>query len=129
MNNVVRFRSPEQFREPPHDELVSAGQRPIRRSLRLADDPVLAPTDDLLRQRISDELDYAWRQLDFVAASMSRDAVTKARYRSSLQDIDCVGQNLGQLAVVLRSSMPELAVDRVPMAELRRRLQRTGGVA
>lgn len=79
-------------------------------------------------QRVSDELDFAWRQLDLAAATMARDSLTAARHRASLQTIDAAGQTLGQLAVVLRSSLPGEAVNRVPMTDLRGRLQRCGGV-
>ena len=78
---------------------------------------MLAPTKDVLLQRISDELDFAWRQLDLAAATMARDSLTAARHRPSLQTIDAVGQTLGQLAVVLRSARPDNAVDWVPSAE------------
>lgn len=128
MNKVARFRSPEQFRQTSVVSAAPAPRRSIRRIELPVDDPALTPTDDVLRQRISDELDFAWRQLDLAAATMARDALTSARHRPSLQTIDLVGQTLGQLAVVLRSSMPELAVERVPMADLRGRLRRCGGV-
>ena len=128
MNKVVRFRSPEQFRRQAVAPAAPAPRRPIRRIELSHGDPVLAPTDDVLLQRISDELDFAWRQLDLAAATMARDSLTAARHRPSLQTIDLVGQTLGQLAVVLRSSLPDEAVERVPMADLKGRLQRDGGV-
>ena len=128
MNKVVRFRSPEQFRKTAVVASAPAPRRSIRRIEMPVDDPALTPTEDVLRQRISDELDFAWRQLDLVAATMARDALTSARHRPSLQTIDLVGPTLGQLAVVLRSSLPGAAVERVPMVDLRGRLQRSGGV-
>jgi hypothetical protein len=128
MNKVIRFRSPEQFRRSAVLPAPPAPRRSIRRIGLPIDDPALAPTDDVLRQRISDELDFAWRQLDLAAAARARDPLTAARHRPSLNTIDLVGQTLGQLAVVLRSSLPDEAVERVPMADLRGRLQRCGGV-
>ncbi|WP_205478538.1 hypothetical protein [Sphingomonas arenae] len=128
MNKVVRFRSPEQFRRHAVAPATPLPRRPIRRIELPVDDPVLAPTADVLLQRISDELDFAWRQLDLAAATMARDNLTSIRHRPSLQSIDVVGQTLGQLAVVLRSSLPDEAVSRVPMSDLRGRLQRCGGV-
>jgi len=128
MSKVVRFRSPEQFRRHAVTAVVPAPRRSIRRIEIPHEDPALAPTEDLLLQRISDELDFAWRQLDLAAASITRDGVSAARHRPSLHTVDIVGQTLGQLAVVLRSSLPDAAVERVPMADLRGRLQRSGGV-
>jgi hypothetical protein len=128
MSKVIRFRSPEQFRR----HTVMSAPAPIRPSIRRAvihdEDPALEPTDNVLLQRISDELNFAWRQIDLARATMARDTVTTLRHRGSLQTIDSVGQTLGQLAVVLRSSLPERAVERVPMPCLRGRLQRTGGI-
>jgi hypothetical protein len=127
MSKVVRFRSPEQFRR--HAVMSApAPRRCIRRIELPAEDPAFTPTDNVLLQRIADELDFAWRQIDLAAATMARDSVTNLRHRPSLQTVDLVGQTLGQLAVVLRSSLPEQAVERVPMADLRGRLQRSGGV-
>jgi hypothetical protein len=127
MNKVIRFRSPEQFRQhavtPPLPE-----RRSIRRTAWQHADPALEPTDDVLLQRIADELEFAWRQIDNVRGNLSRDSVTAFRHGTSLKTIDTVGQALGQLAVVLRSSLPEVAVQRVLMPDLRGRLQRTGGV-
>ena len=127
MSKVVRFRSPEQFRR--HAVMSApAPRRPIRRIELPTEDPALAPTENVLLQRIADELEFAWRQIDLAAATMARDSVTGLRHRPSLQTVDLVGQTLGQLAVVLRSSLPDQAVERVPMADLRGRLQRSGGV-
>jgi len=128
MSKVVRFRSPEQFRRQSVAIVTPAPRPSIRRIVIPLEDPALEPTDDVLLQRISDELDFAWRQLDLAAASVNRDRVSAARHHASLQTLDTVGQTLGQLAVVLRSSLPETAVERVPMADLRGRLQRCGGV-
>ena len=127
MSKVVRFRSPEQFRQ--HAMVVpSPERRSIRRTAWHQEDPALAPTDNVLLQRISDELDFAWRQIDLIRGNLSRDSVTAFRHGSSLKTIDAVGQTLGQLAVVLRSSLPDVAVQRLLMPDLRGRLQRTGGI-
>lgn len=127
MNQVVRFRSPEQFRRA-HISVPSQPRRPLRRMELPAEDPALSPTDDVLNRRISEELDFAWRQLELAVIAMHRDALTKARHGTALKTIDAVGQTLGQLAVVLRSSQPDAAVELVPSPDLRGRLQRAGGV-
>ncbi|WP_114226857.1 MULTISPECIES: hypothetical protein [Sphingomonas] len=127
MSKVVRFRSPEQFRQ--HAVIaVAPERRSIRRTAWRHEDPVLDPTDNVLLQRISDELEFAWRQIDGARGNLSRDSVTAFRHGASLATIDAVGQALGQLAVVLRSADPEAAVGRVLMPDLRGRLQRTGGI-
>lgn len=51
-----------------------------------------------------------------------------ARHSSAVPTLDGIGDTLGQLALVLRSSVPDLAVGRMRSAELRDRLQRNGTV-
>ena len=128
MNKVVRFRSPEQFRRAHVMQHPVQARRPLRRLDLPLDDPALAPTEDELKRRIAEELEFAWRQLELTVALVSRDTLTVARHGSALKTVDAVGQTLGQLAVVLRSSQPDAAVDLVPSADLRGRLQRAGGV-
>lgn len=127
MSKAVRFRSPEQFRQ--RAIMTPTPERPsIRRTAWLQEDPALEPTDNVLLQRIADELEFAWRQIDQVRGSLSRDSVTAFRHGASLKTVDAVGQTLGQLAVILRAARPEIAVERAPMPDLRGRLQRTGGI-
>lgn len=127
MSKAVRFRSPEQFRQ--HAVIAQvAERRSIRRTAWQHEDPALEPTDNVLLQRIADELEFAWRQIDQVRGSLTRDSVTAFRHGASLKTVDAVGQTLGQLAVILRASLPEVAVQRVLMPDLRGRLQRMGGI-
>ena len=123
MNKVVRFRSPEQFRRAHTMPAAVPQRRPLRRVEPPVEDTALAPTEDELKRRISEELDFAWRQLELTVALVSRDALTVARHGAALRTVDAVGQTLGQLAVILRSSRPEQAVDLVPSTDLRGRLQ------
>jgi len=124
----VRFRSAEQFRRLADAPVIPSPRRSIRRVEISLPDPAMSPTDNVLLQRIADELDFGWRQLDLAASGMARDPITANRHRSALHAIDQVGQTLGQLAVVLGSSLPDTAVERVPMLDLRGRLQRCGSV-
>jgi hypothetical protein len=100
------------------------GSRPsIRR-----DPPPLAaalvPTDDLLKLRLAEELEYARRLLDLMGDELSADSGVLMRHAVPLQSVDIVGQIMGHIANVIRSSDPEGAVDRIGMAELKSRLQR-----
>jgi hypothetical protein len=126
MNKVVRFRSLDQLRHEAAAE--AAPRRAIRRLELPVTDPALAQTDDPLRRRIAEELDFAWRQLNSLGNAIARDGLMAARHGSAVPTLDGVGKVLGQLAAVLRSSSPDLAIERMLGAELRDRLQRNGSV-
>lgn len=101
------------------------GSRP---SIRLANppaiDPALIPTEDQLRLRIAEELEYARRLLDSMGDALSADVGVVMRHMVALQSIDIIGQLLGHIAAVTRSSAPERAVDRIGMGDLKARLTR-----
>ena len=84
----------------------------------------LVPTDDLLKLRLAEELEYARRLLDLMGDELSADSGVLMRHAVSLQSVDIVGQIMGHIANVIRSSDPKGAVDRIGMAELKGRLQR-----
>ena len=90
--------------------------------------PALVPTDDALRLRLAEELEYARRMIEAMGDTLSADQHLVMRHMVSLQSVDIVGQILGHVANVIRSSDPESAVDRIGMCELKARLQRKGGV-
>jgi hypothetical protein len=98
-----------------------------RRSIR-RDPPArpkaLTPTDDVLRQRLAEELDYARRMLDLMGDELSADPIVVGRHMTALQTVDIAGQILGHIAAVIRSSDPEGAVDGIGMCDLKGRLQR-----
>ncbi|MCA1653060.1 MAG: hypothetical protein ABR588_09970 [Sphingomicrobium sp.] len=87
-------------------------------------DPALTPTDDPLRLRIAEELEYARRMVDALGDALCSDPAMVVRHTVSLQSIDIVGQMLGHLAAVTRSSLPERAVERIGMGDLKARLTR-----
>lgn len=98
-------------------------KRPLRR-----DPPplpkALIPTDDRLQLRIAEELEYARRMLDAMGDVLSTDSLIVTRHGRSLQSIDIIGQMIGHIAGVIRSSDPAGAVERIGMAELKARLTR-----
>ena len=107
---------------------LSAGTA-ARRSIRRDPPPLpadLTPTDDRLRLRLAEELDFARRLLDLMADELAGDSTVVARHPTTLQSFDIVGQMLGHIAAVVRSSDPDGAVERIGMAELKARLTRRG---
>ena len=101
-------------------------RKPLRRNPPPAPEPpkTLVPTDNELRLRLSEELDYARRLLDTMGESLCSDPAMVIRHASALQSVDIVGQMLGHVATVIRCSEPEEAVERIGMSELKARLKR-----
>ena len=99
-----------------------------RPSIRLANppaiDPALIPTDDQLRLRLAEELDYARRLLDVIGDALAADMAIVMRHTVAMQNFDIIGQLLGHIAAVTRSSTPERAVERIGMGDLKARLTR-----
>ena len=87
-------------------------------------DPALVPTDDELRLRLAEELEFARRMLDAMGDELSSDMAVVMRHSVALQTVDIVGQMLGHIAAVTRSSAPDRAVERIGMCELKARLSR-----
>jgi len=109
-------------------EQESGHKRSIRREKVPPIDPALVPTDDELRLRLAEELEYARRMLDAMGDELSADMGVVMRLAVALQSVDIVGQILGHIAAVTRSSDPERALERIGMCELKARLTRRGGV-
>jgi hypothetical protein len=109
---------------------IRPGPEP-KKSLRRNPPPLakaLVPTDEVLKLRLAEELEYARRLIDVMGDTLSADANLVMRHMISLQSVDIVGQILGHIATVIRSSDPDGAVERIGMGELKARLQRKGGV-
>jgi len=101
-------------------------RKPLRRDplpASPADQPLPA-TDDQLRLRLAEELEYARRMLDAMGEELASDGAVVMRHTAALQSVDIVGQMLGHVANVVRCSAPEDAVERIGMAELKARLKR-----
>jgi len=99
-----------------------------RRSIRRDPPPLpqaLVPTGDPLLLRLAEELDYTRRMLDVMGDELASDGLIVARHMTALQSVDIVGQILGHIASVIRSSDPPGAVDRIGMSDLKARLTRT----
>jgi len=102
-----------------------------KRSIR-RDPPPLpkaqVPTDDLLKLRLAEELEYARRVIESMGDALSADPQLVMRHMVALQSIDIAGQILGHIANVIRSSDPEGAVELIGMCDLRGRLKRAGAI-
>jgi hypothetical protein len=77
-----------------------------------------------LKLRLAEELEYARRLLDIMGEELAADMGVVMRHSVVLQSVDIVGQMLGHIANVVRSSDPPGAVERIGMCELKARLQR-----
>ncbi len=86
--------------------------------------PALVPTEDLLKLRLAEELEYARRMIETMGDTLSSDPHLVMRHMVSLQAVDIVGQILGHVANVIRSSDPDGAVELIGMCELKGRLKR-----
>ena len=126
------FGAPAQLRQAQHrcdaiqaEYRADPGSRP---SIRLANpppiDPALIATENQLSLRLAEELDYARRLLDSMGDALSADVGVVMRHTVALQSIDIIGQLLGHIAAVTRSSVPDRAVDRIGMGDLKARLTR-----
>ena len=86
----------------------------------------LTPTNDELRVRLAEELDYARRMLTLMGDELASDRPFVSRHLAELQTIDIVSQMLGHIAAVIGSSDPPSAVERIGMGALKARLMRKG---
>ena len=119
-------RSPAQVRCDAVQAEVRAGtSRPSIRREPSPLAPALVPTDDELKLRLAEELEYARRMLDTMGDALSGDPGVVMRHSVSLQSIDIVGQMLGHIANVVRSSDPPAAAERIGMCDLKARLTRS----
>lgn len=86
----------------------------------------LAPSPDVLEQRLAEELAYARRLLDSMGALFSRDTAVLSRHTRTLQGFDIVGQLLDGIASVVGSADKSDAVRQLGLEDLRNRLRRAG---
>jgi hypothetical protein len=104
-----------------------AADDPVRRSIRRDPPPrppAIPQTDNVLNLRLAEELDYARRILETMGNDLSNDPLVIARHMVALQSVDVIGQLLGHIANVVRSSEPPATVDQIGMVELKARLTR-----
>ena len=81
-------------------------------------------TDDQLRLRLAEELEYAGRMLSAMGDELSADLLVVSRHLAELQTVDIVAQMLGHIASVVRSSDAPAAVNAIGMGALKARLLR-----
>jgi hypothetical protein len=82
----------------------------------------------VLKVRLAEEIEYARRMLDAMGDDLGANPAVLMRHSVSLQSIDIIGQLLGHIATVVRSSDPAGAVDRIGMCELKSRLTRSSAL-
>lgn len=119
---------------PPHaaqercdliqSEVRSSPRPSIRRDPPPAPPAPPPPTEDVLNLRLAEELEFARRMLDSMGDELSGDATVVMRHSVALQSVDIIGQMLGHIANVVRSSDPKQTVERIGMCELKGRLTR-----
>ena len=104
-------------------------RKPLRRDapLRATSAPI-ENTEDPLRLRLSEELEYARRMLDVTGDQISADRLVVTRHAVAIQSLDKVAQMLGHIAAIIRSSDPESAVGAIGMSDLKARLTRKGAL-
>lgn len=79
----------------------------------------------MLKLRLAEELDYARRLLDAMGDELSSDMTVVVRHGVALQSVDVIGQLLGHITDVVRSSDPGGVIQNIGMADLKARLTRT----
>jgi len=121
---AARARTPGPASSP--DRESAQERKPLRREPppRPAAHEPLPPTEDQLRLRLAEELEYARRMLDAMGEELAGDGAVVMRHTAALQSVDIVGQMLSHVANVVRCAAPEDAVERIGMAELKARLKR-----
>ena len=107
------------------DPVNEEARKPLRR-----DGPGPARADpapqseDALKVRLGEELDYVRRMLEALGDQLSGDPILIRRHAVALQSLDIVGQILVHVGNVVRSSDPHSAVEDIGMGDLRARLMR-----
>ena len=99
-------------------------RKPLRREppVRAVPSP---PSEDVLHVRLGEELDYVRRLLDILGDQLSGDPILLRRHSVALQSIDRMGQILGHVGRVIRSSDPNSAVQDIGISDLKARLTRS----
>ena len=108
--------------EPPAAERLA-----VRRDFQPRNHAI-EETADRLHLRLGEELEYARRMLDAMGDELSADPIAVSRHGVVLQSLDIVGQMLGHIANVIRSSDLASAVEQIGMGDLKARLTRKGAL-
>jgi hypothetical protein len=120
------------YSAPAHQQAVDTIQAQIRADLQAGRRSLFKPpppnpgrSDDLLDQRIGEELELVVRQLEHLGDVLVSDPILIHHHARQLQSLDLMQQALGHLARVVAARDKAMAVDRVTLVELKARLKRT----
>lgn len=116
---------------PAHQELVDHTQEQIRADILAGRRSLFKPpqekpdrTENVLDQRIAEELDLLIRQLGLIGDVLADDPILLSRHAMQLQSIDLIQQVLGNLGRIMVSADKSMAVERLTMQDLKARLER-----
>lgn len=105
-------------KEPSHQQDVDLAQAKIRadlasgrRSLFKPAPPQPARSQDVLEERVAEEIELIVRQLGQVGDVLSDDPILLQRHSAQLQLIDIMQQKMRHLASVIASSEKAMAVE------------------
>lgn len=119
------------YRAPAHQQHVDAAQAELRADLKAGRRSLFKPpppnpgrSDDVLDQRVAEELELVIRQLERLGDVLVADPILVHRHALQLQSLDLIQQTLGHLGRVVGARDRELAVDRITLVELKARLKR-----
>ncbi|HEV2818181.1 MAG TPA: hypothetical protein VGW40_13290 [Allosphingosinicella sp.] len=119
------------YKAPAHQQAVDAVQAAIRADLEAGRRSLFKPpppnpgrSNDLLDQRIAEELDLVVRKLEQLGDVLVADPILLHRHATQLQSLDLVQQVLGHLGRVVAARDRAMAVERVTLVELKARLKR-----
>ncbi len=97
---------------------------PVRSLYREPTSTPLRTSDNVLDNRLAEELAFARRTLEAMGDTLCDDPIFLARHQVTLQSVDLLSQIIGHIASIIAASDREEAVARVGMVELRNRLNR-----
>lgn len=97
---------------------------PVRKLYREPAATPVRPSDDVLDNRLAEELAFARRTLESMGEILCDDPILLSRHQVTLQSVDLLSQIIGHIASVVGAADREDAVSRIGMVELRNRLNR-----
>ncbi len=116
---------------PAHQIWVDAAQTQVRADLKAGRRSLFKPpppgpgqSDDIIDQRIAEELDLVIRHLEQLGDILVGDPILLRRHAQQLQSLDLMQQVLGHLGSVVAARDRAMAVDRITLVELKARLKR-----
>jgi hypothetical protein len=119
------------YKAPAHQRLADAAQAAIRADLEAGRRSLFRPpppgpgrSDDLIDQRLAEELDLVVRQLEQLGEILAGDPILLRRHAFPLQSLDLIQQVLGHLGGVVAARDKAMAIDRITLVELKARLKR-----